>query len=136
VLVMVIERQRSRSGIFGVLIGLLVVAAVIIAVVVVFAKSDNSAKRDVTVQACNPDVNGAKPTASGQIVNHSSKTSNYVVRLKFTDAQGNQVAEGVNGVKAVAPGATASWTLKGDRAANGPVKCIVTGVSRTHIPGQ
>src|SRR5213082_3349418 len=98
---MVIERQRSRRGIVASLIGVLILALVIIAAVVVFAKDDSSAKRDVTVQACTGD----KPTASGQIVNHSSKTSDYVVRLKFTDAQGNQVAEGVDGVKSVASGA-------------------------------
>ena len=118
------------------LIGLLILAAVIIAAVVVFAKDDSSAKRDVTVQACNADPAGDKPTASGQIVNHSSKTSDYIVRLKFTDAQGNQVAEGFNGVKSVAPSASATWTLKGDRGAKGPVKCTVTGVTRTHLPGQ
>jgi len=132
---MVIEQQRSRSGIVAVLIGLLIVAAVIIATVV-FAKSDHAAKGDVTVQTCNADPAGDKPTASGQILNHSTKTSNYIIRLKFTDAQGNQVAEGVNGVKSVAPGATATWTLEGDRDAKGPVQCKVTGVSRTHLPGQ
>jgi len=132
----VIERQRSRRGIVASLIGVLILALVIIAAVVVFAKDDSSAKRDVTVQACNADPTGDKPTASGQIVNHSSKTSDYVVRLKFTDAQGNQVAEGVDGVKSVASGAGATWTLKGDRDARGPVKCTVTGVTRTHLPGQ
>jgi hypothetical protein len=134
---MVIEqRTRSRGSIVGALIGLLIVTAVIVLAVVVFAKNDSAAKGDVTVQACNADAMGSKPTASGQIVNRSTKTSNYVIRLKFTDAQGNQVAEGVNGVKSVDPGASASWTLTGDRDAKGPVQCKVTGVSRTHLPGQ
>jgi hypothetical protein len=133
---MVTERRRSRRGIAALLIGLVIVAAVIVVAVVVFAKDDNSAKGDVTVQACNADTAGNKPTASGQILNHSSETSNYLIRLKFTDAQGNQVAEGANGVKSVAPGASATWELKGDRDAKGPLQCKVTGVSRTHLPGQ
>jgi hypothetical protein len=86
------------------------------------------------VQACNADPAGDKPTASGQILNHSTKTSNYIIRLKFTDAQGHQVAEGVNGVRSVAPGATATWTLKGDSDAKGAFRCKVTGVSRNPFP--
>jgi hypothetical protein len=120
----------------GRLIGLLIVAAVIAAAVIVFAKSDSGAKRDVTVQVCNTDPSGDKPIASGQIVNRSATTSNYVIRIKFTDAQGNQVAEGINGVQSIAPGTTATWALKGDRVVKGPVRCTVTGISRTHFPGQ
>jgi hypothetical protein len=95
-----------------------------------------SARADVTVQSCQADPSGGKPTASGTIVNHSSKPSNYVIRLKFTDGQGNEVSEGVNAVKDVEAGANATWKLTGSRGAKGPVKCDVTGVNRTHVPGQ
>ena len=111
--------------------------AVVVAIVV-FAGNNSSdpAKDDVTVQACNADPGGGQPKASGQIVNNTSKPSNYVVRLEFLDAQGNQVSEGATAVKDVEPSQTASWELTGTRDARGPVKCEVTGVSRTHIPGQ
>jgi hypothetical protein len=132
---MVTERRRRSVG---PIVALLVVAAVVVVAVVVFAGNNSShpPKNDVTVQACNADPGGDKPTASGQIVNHTSKASNYVIRLKFLDAQGNQVSEGVSAVKNVERGATASWTLTGIRNAKGPVRCAVTGVSRTHLPGQ
>ena len=132
---MVIEHRRRSVG---PIVALLVVAAAIVVGVVVFTGSSSSkpAKDDVTVQACNADPAGGKPTASGQILNHTSKPSNYVIRLEFLDAQGNQVSEGVNAVKDVEPNATASWTLTGAREARGPLKCEVTGVTRTHIPGQ
>ncbi len=129
--------ERRRRSVVGPLIGLVILAAVIIVAVVVFTKDDSaSARGDVTVQSCEADPSGDKPTASGTIVNHSSKPSNYVIRLKFTDGQGNQVSEGVNAVNDVEPNASATWKLKGTRGAKGPLKCEVSGVSRTHIPGQ
>jgi hypothetical protein len=129
-------RERRRS--VGPIVALLVVVAAIVVAVVVFAgsNSSNPAKDDVTVQACSADPAGGKPTASGQILNNTSKPSNYVIRLDFLDAQGNQVSEGVNAVKDVEPGATASWKLTGTRDASGPLRCELEGVSRTHIPGQ
>ena len=132
---MVIEQRRRRVG---PIVALLVIAAAVVVAVVVFAgnNSSNPAKDDVTVQACNADPGGGRPAASGQVVNNTSKASNYVIRMKFLDAQGNQVSEGVDTVNDVESGATASWTLGGTRDANGPVRCELTGVSRTHIPGQ
>ena len=121
----------------GVLVGLLIFVAVIIGAVVVFSNRNSaSAAGDVTVQSCSADPAGGKPTASGTIVNHSSKSSNYVIRLKFTDAQGNQVSEGVNAVRSVKPAANAVWKLLGSRGVKGPVTCNVSGVNRTHLPGQ
>ena len=130
--------QRSRRSIVGPLIAVLIVAAAIVVAIVVFAggSSSNPAEEDVTVQACAADPGGDKPKASGQILNHSSKASNYVVRLTFTDPQGNQVSEGVVAVKDVEPDETAAWELTGARDAKGPLRCEVSGVSRTHIPGQ
>lgn len=133
---MVIQRRRS---IIGPLIAVLLVAAVVVAAIIVFAGNNGStaAKKDVTVQACSTDPAGGRPKAAGQIVNHTSKASNYVIRLKFTDAQGNELSEGASAVKDVASGATAQWDLTGARDAKGPVRCVVTGVSRTRIlPGQ
>ena len=128
--------ERGRSFV-GALIGIAIVAAVTVGAVVVFRNdSGPSARADVAIQACQPDPAGGKPSASGTIVNGSSKTSNYVIRLKFKDTQGNQVSNGLTAVKSVQPGANATWRLLGSRKANGPVQCEVTGVSRTHLPGQ
>ena len=133
---MVIQQRRS---VVGPLIAVLLVAAVVVAAIVVFAGNNGStaAEKDVSVQACSADPAGGRPTAKGQIVNHSSHASNYVIRLKFTDAQGNELSEGVSAVKDVEAGATSQWDLTGVRDAKGPVKCEMTDVSRTRIlPGQ
>lgn len=119
------------------LVFLLIVAVIALAIILAHNNSSSSkAKQDVTVQACNADPGGGKPKASGQIVNKSSKTSNYVVRLKFLDAQGNQVTDGVDGVKGVKPLETVKFDLTGIQKAKGPLTCEVTGVTRTHLPGQ
>lgn len=132
----VTDQSRRRSGLLRALAALLVLAVIvaIVLIVVVRGTSSKSAKRDVTVTACNAADN-SKPHAAGTILNHTSKTSIYVIRLKFVDAQGNTVSEGVTSVKSVDPNKTATWQLTGDRGAKGPVRCD-TGVSRTNLPGQ
>jgi hypothetical protein len=128
--------QRRRSFV-GPLIALIVVAALVVVAIALFTDDgSSSANKDVSIQACTADPGGGQPTARGQIVNHSSKTSNYVIRLKFTDAPGNEVSEGASAVKNVAPNETATWELTGARDARGPLNCEVSGVTRTHIPGQ
>jgi hypothetical protein len=116
-----------------------VVLAAIVVVVVLMLRDDNSsnpAKADVTQTACNADPGGGEPTASGEIVNHSSKTSNYAIQVEFNDPQGNQVSEGATAVNDVEAAERATWELTGARDAKGPVVCEITNVSRTHIPGQ
>ena len=133
-----VETPPRRGGAFrfiALLVTLVVIAAIVLAVVLVTRTSDD-AKDDVTVAACNADPGGGDPSASGEIVNDSSKTSNYVIRLRFNDAQGNGVSEGVVAVDDVEAGATARWELTGTRAAEGPLTCEITDVSRTHLPGQ
>ena len=134
----VVEVRPRRSAalrLIALLVALVVIGAVVLAVVLVTRTSDD-AKDDVTVSTCEADQDGGDPTASGQFVNDSSKTSNYVVRLRFNDAQGNGVSEGVAAVDDVEAGATAQWELTGTRSAQGPLTCEVTDVSRTHLPGQ
>jgi hypothetical protein len=116
----------------------LVVAAIVV-VAVLMLRDDNSsnpAANDVAVKACNADPAGGEPTASGEIVNHSSKTSNYAITIEFNDPQGNQVSEGATAVNDVEAGDLATWKLTGVREAKGPVGCDISNVSRTHVPGQ
>lgn len=131
------EEKRKRSKLWLLLaIVLLLVLAAVAAVLVLAGRNTKDAKKDVTVKTCKADPQGGKPKASGQILNHSSKTSNYVVKIKFNDAQGNSLSEGAAPVQSVDADKTAAWELTGDRSAKGPLKCVLTGVSRTHVPGQ
>lgn len=128
-------RRHGGLRLLGALVALVLIAAVVLAVVLVTRTSDD-AKDDVAVATCEAAPDGGDPSASGQIVNDSSKTSNYVIRLRFNDAQGNGVSEGVVAVDDVEAGATARWELTGTRSAQGPLTCEITDVSRTHLPGQ
>lgn len=133
-----VEVRPRRSGalrLIALLVALVVIAAVVVAVILVTRTSDD-AKKDVAVSACNADPGGGKPTASGTVANSSSKTSNYVIRLRFNDSQGNSVSEGAAPVKDVESGQTARWQLTGARSTDGPVTCELRSVSRTHLPGQ
>lgn len=128
-------RHRSKIGfILGVLL-LIVVAAIVVAVVLAGRNTDD-AKSDVSVTGCQTPAGGGKPKASGRITNHSSKTSNYVVKIKFKDAAGNAVSEGAAPVQSLDANKAATWELTGDRDVKGSVTCDLTGVSRTHLPGQ
>jgi hypothetical protein len=134
--VVVVERRRGRG--LRMLVGLLVLAVLVVAVVLIVlaTKESSGAKDDVSITTCEPASGGGKPTASGQIDNPTSKDSNYTIRLDFVDAAGNTVSQGATSVRDVAAGGTASWELTGVRSAEGPVHCELTGVSRTHLPGQ
>lgn len=131
------DQQRRRGGLLRALAALLVLAviAAVVLVLVIRGTSSKSAEKDVTVARCGAS-GGGKPKASGKVLNHSSKTSTYVIRLKFTDTQGNTLSEGVAPVGSVGANKTATWELTGDRSAKGSVRCEISGVSRTHVPGQ
>lgn len=129
--------RRRRPWLLVLVVVLLLIAVAVLAVILAHKNSaSDAAKQDVTVSACKANPGGGKPKAMGQIVNHSSKTSNYVVQVKFLDAEGNQVAEGADAVRGVKALETSNFTLEGDRSAKGQLKCEVSGVTRTHIPGQ
>jgi hypothetical protein len=95
------------------------------------SSSGSGAAKDVTVTSCDSSPSGGHPRASGQITNHSSKDSAYVIHVRFTDASGNGVGDGVATVAKVAPSGTASWHADDVTSAKGPVSCKVSSVTRT-----
>jgi hypothetical protein len=96
--------------------------------------SGKTAAKDVTITACTPSSTGGHPTATGRIVNHSSKSSLYTIHVKFTDSAGNGVGDGLAAVAKVDAGATANWHANGSLNAKGPVKCALSSVTRTISP--
>ena len=92
--------------------------------------SSKSAKKDVKITTCKADPGGGRPTASGTIVNHSSKTSAYTVHVKFKDSSGNGVGDGVSVVASVDPNETAKWDTKSSLNSKGPVTCELDSVTR------
>ena len=96
--------------------------------------SGKTAAKDVSITACTPSPTGGHPTATGRIVNHSSKSSAYAIHVKFTDSAGNGVGDGVAAVAKVDAGSTANWHANGSLNAKGPLKCAVSSVTRTVSP--
>jgi len=98
------------------------------------AASSKTAAKDVTITACEPSPSGGHPTASGHIVNHSSKASVYTIHVKFKDSAGNGVGDGLTGVARVEAGATANWHANDTLNAKGPVTCSLSSVTRNVSP--
>jgi hypothetical protein len=87
----------------------------------------------VTITACTPGPAGGHPTASGRIVNHTSKSSVYTIHVKFTDSAGNGVGDGLAAVAKVDPRKTAGWRATGSVNAKGPLKCKLSSVTRNAV---
>ena len=94
-----------------------------------------AARKDVSITACTASPTGGHPTATGRIVNHSSKSSLYTIHVKFTDSSGNGVGDGVAAVAKVDPGTTATWHATGTLNAKGPLTCAFSSVTRNAVPG-
>ena len=110
------------------------VAAVLLGVALILggcAASGSTAKKDVTITSCTASPTGGHPTAAGTILNHSSKTSLYAIHVKFKDASGNGVGDGVATVASVGSKKTAKWRATGTVDAKGPVACELSSVTRT-----
>ncbi len=105
-----------------------------LAVVLAGCSPSASAKKDVTITACTASPTGGHPTASGGIVNHSSKSSLYTIHVKFTDSSGNGVGDGVAAVAKVDAETTARWRANGSLDAKGPLKCKLSSVTRNAVP--
>jgi P pilus assembly chaperone PapD len=98
------------------------------------SSGSSAAKKDVTITACTSSPTGGHPTATGKIVNHSSKPSLYTIHVKFTDSAGNGVGDGVAAVAKVDPGTTANWHANGTLNAKGPLTCKLSSVTRNAVP--
>jgi hypothetical protein len=92
--------------------------------------SSKAARNDVTITSCRADPGGGRPTASGTILNHSSKTSRYTIHVKFYDSSGNAVGDGLSAVASVDADQTAKWDTTGTLNAKGPVTCKLESVTR------
>ncbi len=113
-------------------VGLVALAS--IALLGACSSDEKNADADVAVSACKPDPGGGRPSADGNITNHSSKDSSYAFRVTFNDPSGNRVSDGAVTVSEVKPGASATWHADGAQTAKGPLTCKVTNVVRTARP--
>ena len=112
----------------------LIGASACVVVALAGCSASASAKKDVTITACTPSPTGGHPTASGRIVNHSSKSSVYTIHVKFSDSAGNGVGDGLAAVAKVDPGTKAKWQASGSFNAKGPLKCKLSSVTRNAVP--
>jgi len=127
--------KSAKRWLIPLLLLLLLLAALAAFILLKGNSNTEDAKKDVKVTDCKAATGDGKPTASGRITNHSSRTSTYVLKLSFKDAQGNDVSKGVTNVGKVDPDKSADWSMTGVTAAKGKVTCELTSVSRTRVPG-
>ncbi len=98
------------------------------------SSSKSELKGDAAITACTPGPNDGQPFAEGQITNNSSKSSNFTIRVGFSDSSGNKVSQGVDVVTDVEPGTSSPWGVTGVTSAKGPVTCEVLDVTRNVNP--
>jgi hypothetical protein len=98
------------------------------------AASSKTAAKDVTITSCKASPNGGHPTAAGTIRNHSSKSSAYTIHVKFKDASGNGVGDGVAAVAKVDSDTSAKWHVTDTLNAKGKVNCELGTVTRAAVP--
>lgn len=94
------------------------------------AQSRKSELDDVRATSC--EVAYGFATIGLQVVNNSSKESNYVITLGLVDATGAKVGDGFGSTNNLKPGQTANIEGSGtvSDAAEGPVSCVVEEVER------
>ncbi|MFN2607716.1 MAG: FxLYD domain-containing protein [Acidimicrobiales bacterium] len=110
-------------------------AATALTAAALFGCGTSKSTTDATVSACTADPGGGRPTAEGQVVNTSSKTSSFFLRIGFYDASGNKVTDGVDQVGSIDPGKGGPWHATGVQDAKGPLTCKVVTLRRTVAVG-
>ncbi len=110
------------------------VFAVAVAATLVVGCGTSKNTQDASISVCQADPDGAQPTAQGSVINTSSKTSSFFIRLGFYDASGNRVSEGAATIGSVDPGMSANWNIAGAANAKGPLNCKVMTLRRTAVP--
>ena len=68
--------------------------------------------------------------ATGSLTNHSSKLSNYMISVNFTDAAGTIVAQGTAFVNNIPAGANATWEALSFSTDVVATSCAVVTVDR------
>ena len=79
------------------------------------ADAQPAATADVTTAGCAVDPISGLPKATGQVLNHSPVTGNYLITLSFVDPSGSVVAQGFAARSGVAPGQSIAFDAVGTR---------------------
>ncbi len=116
----------TRRGVAG-------AVAVVMAAGLIAGCGTSTSTADATVLTCAVGPGGGQPTAQGTVVNTSSETSTFVVRVSFYDSRGDRVSEGVTNVGDVEPATTGNWTITGVTSTNEAPTCKVTSLRRTSV---
>ncbi|WP_354643556.1 hypothetical protein [Kitasatospora camelliae] len=130
-------QPKSRFGrgcLVGCLISALVVVIVVVVVVLVVVNRDDNTDHppaeDVSITSCAVDATTGFPQARLRIVNHSSKSSTYLIGVEFVNAAGTRISESAATTAALAPNQTAEATAGSLDRASGAITCRLTTVQR------
>lgn len=85
---------------------------------------------DVKITKCEVDPTLQWPSASLDVTNRSSKSSNYIISVEFVDKDGTRLGEGTAALNNLAPGQVSKEKAQGLTQVSGKVTCKVTKVTR------
>ncbi|CAL9352813.1 FxLYD domain-containing protein [Streptomyces pilosus] len=94
------------------------------------ASKANEPEDDVELTKCGTDDSGMFPQAELTVTNRSSKTSNYLISVEFTDEAGTRKGEGTAALNNLAPDQRAEEKAVGLSDAPSGLKCKITKVTR------
>lgn len=118
-----------------------IVVVIVISIAASSSSSDNNSKPgkgsgthpaadDVTVKSCSKTAIGTSEVGL-EVVNHSTKTSNYLINITVLDPSGTRVGEANTALNNVAAGQTARDTAVGSITGDPPsISCTVADVTR------
>jgi hypothetical protein len=136
------QAPRGRGCLYAVLgvigFALVILFVIIIAVAVAASRSSTAgsattahpAAADIVVTSCALDSTLNLPVAGGKIVNYSSGTSDYILRISFFNSAGTVVAQGTGFEDHVAPRQATAFSVIGNNHASPPLTCKVVDVTR------
>jgi hypothetical protein len=90
----------------------------------------NPPQKDISAKdmTCTTDASG-NMTASGQLTNHSSKSSSYLVEISFRQ-NGSEIGTASDLVLGVDAGKTGSWSATSTVGASGGFTCKIYSIDR------
>ena len=131
------EGKNGRGlAIAGLILGVLGMLATVGLVIALAAAGDEFVENigtvtevdDVTIAACTTDPTTGVGIAEISIVNDSSKASDYIVSVRFSDGNGEEIAGET--FEAVGPGERITTEIRSTDPIDGPFFCEVEFVDR------
>ncbi|MDH6146008.1 hypothetical protein P3T35_008070 [Kitasatospora sp. GP30] len=137
------KRRFGRGVLVGCISAVVLLVGIIIVIVVVVSGGSKTTptnpthppEADVTITSCGVDPTTSIPDAKVEIINHSSKSSNYTIGVEFVDSSGTRLADGAALASNVAPNQKVEEDAGGTAQVTTKITCRLTSVNRFSAVG-